>query len=253
MMTDQALKTIDQEPLQNAVANKMQSSRLMQLVEQALTTGAGTEVITSLMDAQDRWDTREARRAFNEAMSNAMSEIPTIKKNKTVGFNKVSYQYEDLAEIAETVKPILNKYGLSYRFRTTQEGATVSVTCIVSHIDGYFEENTLSANNDTSGNKNGIQAVGSAVTYLERYTLKAALGLAAAEDDDAQSVSNSPVITNDQFAELNNLLDANEIEKAKFCAYMGVDAIANIPQSDFARAKKAIEKRIANKAGRANG
>lgn len=253
MMTDQALETIDKEPQQNAVVNQQQSSRLMLLVERALTTGAGIDVVQSLMDAQDRWDAKEARRAFDEAMSNAMSEIPTIKKNKTVGFNKVSYQYEDLAEIAETVKPILNKYGLSYRFRTTQEGTSVSVTCIVSHVGGYAEENTLVANNDTSGNKNSIQAVGSAVTYLERYTLKAALGLAASVDDDAQSVSNSPVITDDQFAELNNLLDENEIDKAKFCAYMGVAAIADIPRSDFARARIAIGKSIANRAGRANG
>lgn len=253
MMTDQALKTIDQEPLQNAVANRTQSSHLMQLVEQALTSGAGIDVVKSLMDAQARWDAKEARRAFDEAMSNAMGEIPTIKKNKTVGFNKVSYQYEDLAEIAETVKPILNKYGLSYRFRTTQEGATVSVTCIVSHVGGYAEENTLSATNDNSGNKNSIQAVGSAVTYLERYTIKAALGLAASVDDDAQSVSNNAVISDDQFSELNRLLDDNGIDKEKFCAYMGVEAVANIPQSAFERAKIAIGKSIANKAGRANG
>lgn len=252
-MTNQAVETIDQEPMQNAVANQRQSSRLMQLVEQALTTGAGIDVVQSLMDAQDRWDAKEARRAFDEAMSNAMSKIPTIKKNKTVGFNKVSYRYEDLAEIAETVKPILEEYGLSYRFRTTQEGTLVSVTCIVSHVGGHAEENTLSANNDTSGNKNGIQAVGSAVTYLERYTLKAALGLAAAEDDDAQAVSNSPVITDDQFAELNSLLDDHQIDKEKFCTYMGVESIVNIPQSDFLRAKKAIEKSIAKKKALANG
>ena len=42
---------------------------------------------------------------------------------------------------------------------------------------------------DQSGSKNGFQAIGSAVTYLQRYTLKAALGLSAEVDDDAQSAT----------------------------------------------------------------
>lgn len=63
----------------------------------------------------------------------------------------------------------------------------VTVTCIISHRDGHFEENTLSAGRDESGNKNSIQAVGSTLTYLQRMTLKASLGLAASDDDDGAS------------------------------------------------------------------
>jgi hypothetical protein len=52
-----------------------------------------------------------------------------------------------------------------------------------------MEETTLPGMPDLSGNKNPIQAIGSAVTYLQRYTLKAALGLTVSkeEDDDARS------------------------------------------------------------------
>ena len=49
------------------------------------------------------------------------------------------------------------------------------MTCVVSHRLGHSEENTLTAGRDESGNKNNIQAVGSTITYLQRYTLKAAL------------------------------------------------------------------------------
>jgi len=128
----------------------------------------------------------------------------------------------------------------------------VSVTCVVSHVDGHSEENTLSANNDTSGSKNAIQAVGSAVTYLERYSLKAALGLAAAEDDDAQAAGEPAVLTQQQFAELNQLLDDHQIDKAAFCGYLGVEAVADIPQNHFDDAKKAIELKITKMNGGAN-
>ena len=66
---------------------------------------------------------------------------------------------------------------LSYRWRTTSEiNQPVSVTCIVSHRSSYSETNTPSAGRDDSGKKNSIQQVGSTITYLQRYTLKAALG-----------------------------------------------------------------------------
>ena len=221
----------------------------MTLVTLAVEKGYDLNVIESLMDFQDRLDKKQAKKAFDAAMAEAVNEIPTIKKNKPAIFDKTDkkprYMYEDLAEIAETVKPILQKHGLSYRFRTSQNGAIVSVTCVVSHVDGHSEENTLSASNDTSGSKNAIQAVGSAVTYLERYSLKAALGLAAAEDDDAQAAGEPAVITQQQFLELNQLLDEHEINKAAFCGYMGVEAVADIPQNRFKDAKEAIKKKIA--------
>ncbi|EJF91647.1 ERF family protein [Bartonella tamiae] len=233
---------------------KTHQSGLMEIVANAVANNASVEIITKLMDAQERYDSMQARRQFDIAMAKAMGEIPSIKKNKKIGFtnkngnNSTQYMHEDLAEIAKTIKPILKKYGLSYRFKTAQEGAVVKVTCIVSHESGYSEENSLSAHNDNTGNKNSIQAIGSTVTYLERYTLKAALGLAASEDDDAQSVHDNNRINQDQFTKLNEALDRNEIDKAKFCAYLGVDAVANIPANKFEQALKAINKSITQKA-----
>lgn len=236
-------------PVNNTDTKQPVPVQIMALVERAITNNTDLSVIQTLMDAQDRWDKKQAKQAFDAAMAEAVNEIPTIKKNKPAIFDKDGktprYMYEDLAEIAETVKPILKKHGLSYRFRTNQNGAIVSVTCVVSHVDGHSEENTLSASNDTSGSKNAIQAVGSAVTYLERYSLKAALGLAAAEDDDAQAAGEPAVITQQQFLELNQLLDEHEINKAAFCGYMGVEAVADIPQNRLKDAKEAIKKKIA--------
>ena len=239
----------------NNVAKQPVPVQPMTLVTLAVEKGYDLNVIESLMDFQDRLDKKQAKQAFDAAMALAVNEIPTITKNKKAIVDKdgkARYRYDDLSEIAETVKPILKKHGLSYRFRTQQNGITVSVTCVVSHVDGHSEENTLSANNDTSGSKNEIQAVGSAVTYLERYSLKAALGLAAAEDDDAKAAGEPTVITQQQFAELNKLLDDHEINKAAFCGYMGVGSVADIPQNRFDDARKAIELKITKMNGGAN-
>jgi hypothetical protein len=161
----------------------------MAMIQIAVQQGADIDKLEKLMGLQERWEKNEARKAFDDAIASAKSEIPVVHKNKEVDFTsakgRTNYRYEDLAEVARTVDPILAKHGLSYRFRTTSTpNEPVAVTCIISHRAGHREENTLHAARDDSGNKNGIQAIGSTLTYLQRMTLKASLGLSAATDDD---------------------------------------------------------------------
>lgn len=136
----------------------------------------------------------QARVSFARALSEARAEIPPIMKDATVDYKPknggaVHYRHETLAGIAKVIDPILSRYGLSYRFRTDQGQGGVRVTCIIAHADGHAEETSLAGAPDGSGSKNSFQAVGSAVTYLQRYTLKAALGLSAEVDDDGQSAA----------------------------------------------------------------
>jgi hypothetical protein len=67
----------------------------------------------------------------------------------------------------------------------------VGVTCFLTHRMGHKDDGTyIEAPADTSGKKNAIQAVGSTITFLQRYTLLAAVGLApkdAIPDDDGRS------------------------------------------------------------------
>lgn len=168
----------------------------MDLLQRAVASGASVEVWEKLMGLQERWDANRARKAFDEALAAFKSNVPPIVKDRQVDFTtnrgRTSYRYEDLDTIAKAVDKPLSAVGLSYRWRTKSDAPnSVTVTCIVSHRDGYSEENSLSAGHDGSGNKNSIQALGSVVTYLSRYTLKAALGLTASEDDDGQAVGTS--------------------------------------------------------------
>lgn len=166
------------------------------LLERAVASGAHIEVIERLMGLQERWQANRAKQAFDCAMATLRTELPPIVKSNTVDFTtargRTSYKYEDLHGVTEALTPVMAKHGLSFRWRT-QPGDPVTVTCIVSHREGHSEECALSAPRDDSGNKNAIQALGSAITYLQRYTLKAALGVAAAQDDDGQSAGKRPI------------------------------------------------------------
>jgi hypothetical protein len=218
----------------------------MDMLNKAVAQGANIDVLEKLMGLQERWEANQARKAFDEAMAAAKAEIPTIAKNREVDFTsskgRTNYRHEDLAEIARTVDPILSRHGLSYRFRVTSNvNEPVSVTCILSHRAGHSEETTLSAGRDDSGNKNSIQAVGSAITYLQRYTLKAALGLAAASDDDGNATDEPEYISGDQLAKIIDLAEAVGADKEKFCRYLKVGSLAEIPAGKFDHAVKLLE------------
>lgn len=218
----------------------------MDMVGRAVASGASIEVVEKLMALHERWEANQGRKAFDEAMAAAKAEIPVIFKSREVDFTstkgRTHYRYEDLAEIAKTINPILGKHGLSYRFRTTSPAnEPVTVTCIVSHRQGYSEENTLSAGRDESGNKNSIQAIGSTLTYLQRMTLKAALGLAASSDDDGASAGNAMTISEEQLKKLQTLASEVGGDVAKLCGHFKIDSLPDLPIARFAEAVGIME------------
>lgn len=223
----------------------------MQMLNQALQKGTDIAIIEKLMDLAERWDKAQARKAFDNAIAAAKAEIPVIPKRRKVDFTsqkgRTSYLHEGFGDIAEIVDPILAKHGLSYRHRTAQEGNKVTVTCVLSHRDGHYEETTLFADRDETGNKNPIQAVGSTVAYLQRYTLKAALGLAAAEDDDGRSSVVDDKITKEQCDELLAIADEHGIDKAEFCRRHEIASFAAISRDNFPKAR-AVLQQLAQKA-----
>ena len=249
-MTAQQLKPVEESREVEKISQPMTP---MQMVYQAVTNGSSVEVVEKLMGLQERWQANQARMAFDQAMADAKAEIPVIIKRSNVNYDTkknddtVDFDYETLGDIATAINPILSKSGLSYRYRSKQENGLISVTCIVTHRDGHCEETTLAAAADTSGKKNGIQSIGSTVSYLQRYTLKLAMGLAAAKDDDGKKADMGNPITEEQLSELIDLADEVGADKKAFCKYMSrkakrdIGGFAAIPAFMFDTAKQALE------------
>lgn len=226
----------------------------MGMIERALSTGASVETIQKLMELQERYEANQARKAFNEAISAAKAEMPAIVKGNTVDFTtqkgRTNYKFEDLSSIMRQIGPVLSKYGLSVRYRTSSDPSQpVTVTCIISHKLGHSEENSLMAGRDDTGNKNSIQAVGSTVTYLQRYTLKAALGLAAGADDDGAKAAPAAPITEAEREIILGMIEETSSDIAKFCEKLEIESVAKMPAAKYRRAilmLNAKKKMVAN-------
>lgn len=211
----------------------------MDMLNRAVTAGADINVLEKLMALQERWEANQARKAFDEAVAQAKAEMPAITKNR----KGHTGTYADFAAIAAAVDPIISRHGLSYRFRTVQT-ERINVTCILSHKAGHAEETTLAGPADTSGSKNAIQAIGSTLTYLQRYTLVQALGLAASNDDDGAAAKGGETITAEQADELIDLLEVNGKDRAKFLRWAKVERVEDIPAAYFKSCVDAITGKV---------
>lgn len=182
--TKQQELLIPNEPAQSTAITPMQ------LLELATTQGANIEVLERLMSLHERWQANEAKAAYNAAMAKFKANPPTIEKNKHVKFGNTEYDHATLDHVTDRIAEGLTAVGISHRWAVKQEGSAITVSCVLTHSQGHSEETSLTAAPDTSGSKNAIQAIGSAVTYLQRYTLLAATGLAAANSDDDGQAAN---------------------------------------------------------------
>lgn len=218
----------------------------LDMLNRAVETGANIEVLERLMALHERYEAAQAKKAFSAAVAAAKGEIPAIFRNRGVDFTtakgRTNYRYEDFAGVAQVVDPILNKHGLSYRFRSAQENGRVRVTCVLSHRDGYSEETTLEAAEDHSGNKNSVQAIGSSATYLQRYTLKLALGLATTNDDDGKSSGKAEddYVTDEQADAITALLTETQANVGAFLQTFRVECVADLRKSQYADAHGAL-------------
>lgn len=175
------------------------------LVRIAVEQGLDIDRLEKLLALQREWEAGEARKSFFDALSKFQSEIPPIVRADNVDAGRGGKRrYASLGTINEAIRPWLYANGLSFRFRQQQGPVGITVTCVVSHRDGHSEETTLTAGADSSGAKNAIQSVGSTITYLERYTLTAALGLTTVDDDD-DGADSGPALTLEQ--QRQNALD----------------------------------------------
>lgn len=257
-MSDQAAihqpgPIICREPEQASLPARGGEITPMAMISMAIEKDAGIEKIQQLMDLQERWEANQARKAFDAAISLARADIKPIVKKATVDFEtskggRTHYKHETLDAIAEQIDPILSDHGLSYRFRSRQENGMLTVTCIVAHRDGHYEETALSGPPDSSGSKNAYQSVGSAATYLQRYTLKLALGLSAAKDDDAESAgqqesSRVPGAVDDtQVKAIMSALAGKGIPVEEFCRRFNIERLTQLGEDRFQIALNTINK-----------
>lgn len=178
------------------------------------------EKMERLMAMHERMQERDAETAFNAAMAEMQTNLPSIAE-RAKGHGSI--RYATLEDINDVVKPIMNQYGFAVSFRVSHEGGNINVTGVLMHKAGHREETTIVLPSDTSGSKNAVQAVGSSVSYGKRYVMSALLNLTTrGEDDDGYAAAPVATITEQQAGLLEAILEScPDAAKAAFAAEYG--------------------------------
>jgi len=204
-----------------------------------------------LMAMKDHMESQAAKVAFDDAFSHLQAGLPEIDRNKFIIIRqkdpktgertgKVDQKTAFAAweDIMDVLRPILRQWNFSLSFRTGfDEAGRIKVTAILAR-SGHREETTMILPHDASGSKNPVQAIGSSTSYGKRYTACMLLNIVTrGEDDDGASYKKPEMISRNQLAELIQLADDVGADKARFCALLKVDSIADIPAVRYDEAK----------------
>jgi hypothetical protein len=163
----------------------------MDLLQLAIEREGSIDVIERLARLQIEFMDRDAKLAYTQAFEEFKANVPSVVKDSVILVNEQPRgKYAKLDKICNTLIPALLKVGITHRWKTrmTEDGKMVLVTCFLRHRLGHEEDgSTLGGPPDTSGSKNAIQACGSTVSYLERYTLVASCGISIQDQDNIDS------------------------------------------------------------------
>lgn len=191
----------------------------------------------ALINMQIQMDQIDAKKQFTIAMVEFSRLKPRIIKNKD-GHNN---RYASLDSICRQINQPLYECGFTFNWLTETNDNKTKVVCVLSHIGGHSIESSMEKASDTSGNKNELHGTGSTTTYLERYTLKAVLGLVEeGEDDDGTHAKIKQAIDQEQASQIEGLIEETGVDLVQFCKAFKIGSIAEMNSSQFGLAVKQL-------------
>jgi hypothetical protein len=178
------------------------TNTLIDLLRAAVDKGADVATLERLAKLYEAAELGQKKAEFNNALAAAKAELRPIVKDQDYGLSGgKSIRFESMAAIAAVIDPVLAQHGLFAIFPDASEPIEnrepnkIYVTCRLSHRNGYSIEKTLGGLPDIGQNRNALQGMGSTMTYLQRYTLRAILGLAVTnEKEPKQRFTDRPEI-----------------------------------------------------------
>ena len=132
----------------------------------------------------DLFNLTDDRKELFAALIKAQSAMGSaVRDSKNPHFR---HGYASLSAVIDAVIPVLNEAGVGILQLPSQHDNQVQLTTVLIHSSGQMVSSTVATPMDSR--RNNAQGVGSAITYLRRYSLQSIMGLPV-EDDDGNAAS----------------------------------------------------------------
>ncbi len=230
------------------------ASSLMEVIGRAARDpNTDVDKLERLMGLYERVEGRKAEQAFNDAMNAAQTDIRPIAADASNPQTRSTYASYHALDRA--VRPIYTKHGFSLSFDTgaAAHDSHIKILCYVSHKDGHSRTYQADVPADGKGAKGGdvmtkTHAMGSAMSYGQRYLLKLIFNIVVGDDDDGNRAGGGDgPIDQMQMDKLRDLIERTGTDIEKFCAFMKVEALKDITVKSFPRAIEALNMKARKK------
>jgi hypothetical protein len=213
------------------------------------------DLMACLSNLQDELRSMYSRAPKQEYRSLEVNEIITALAKAQLEFegaeaDKINPHYKsryiDLNGIVAATRRALAKHGLTVTFQiNTQDDSSMVMTTTLFHTSGQW----LSCLSPLKPEKPGVQALGSAITYMKRYTYAAITGFVLGDDDDDgeeatqhEDLQERKYLTQDQVAKLEEAIVDNAELKQKILDAYAIKSFNNLYQDQFQKIMERIKK-----------
>lgn len=208
----------------------------MAMAQSFLKAGGDLVMLKDMMALQREHEAYQAKKAYTKAMAEFKANPPTIEKDKNVAYKTTKYSHASLGNVTKQINKALGEHGLSASWPLDQGQGGIKVTCVITHELGHSESTSLTAGADSTGSKNTIQAMGSTISYLQRYTILALTGLATEDQDDDGQTTEIQYISEKQVSEITDMLNdlySNQKDIDGFMKHCKIESVESILAKNY--------------------
>jgi hypothetical protein len=187
----------------------------------------------------------DARVQFNRSFAALSAEIRQIQRRGVADMGaKCAYKFAKREDLDAMLRPLMREHGFAVSFRPVPgPNGNLTIEGELLHVAGHSKTAELTLPPDIGPGRNSLQAMGSAISYAERYLTEMLLNVVRCdEDDDGASTADRP-IADEQLQHISRLIRETKANVPAFLKRMvpGTDRLADIRACDFAKCVAALE------------
>jgi len=179
-----------------------------------------------------------------------MKDIQAKLKAPKGQFNNFGkYKYRSCEDIVEAVKPLLAEAG--YHLILSDDiiavGDRVYVKATATVFNGTDVLGTATAFAREPQDKKGMDAsqiTGTASSYARKYALNGLFAIDDTKDADTMPPVVDEPVNDEQYQIVMDLLIETDSNITNFCKHFKIKEVVNLKQSDYERAKTALEAKL---------
>lgn len=246
------METLEIKPI---AISALKQPDMMTIIEKAMMMpNFEIEKLERLLAMQKEIMAKNAEMSFTSALVRLSADLPRIVRSKSVAYDidkndktkgkKEAFKFAAYEDIDEVLRPLMAREGFHPSFDTAPrpgDGGGAIITCTLTHVDGHSMKASVPVALDSSGGKNNIQAMGSTISYGQRYCLKMLLNIVTVGEDDDGKTSEAQYIDPVQADLLNVLLSETKSDTQKFLSFVGAESVEKITVSNYAKGLNMLE------------